>query len=107
MKWSSQEQQTAFQMRKEGKTLRAIGEILNRHPDVVGRFFQRKRDGRKNKVAIAILREEQEQRVIVPEFVLAERDRRLSSPMTLSMLIFGDPRYFQHSLFKLTGQQTA
>ena len=42
-----------------------------------------------------------------PAFVLAERDRRLSSPMTLSMLIFGDPRFFQSALWQLTGQQTA
>lgn len=28
---------------------------------------------------------------IPPDFVLAERDRRLSAPMTLTMLLTGDP----------------
>lgn len=43
------------------------------------------------KVKPALEKQVQVHVVVVPDFVLAERERRLGAPMTLSMLLFGDP----------------
>uniref|UniRef100_UPI000A4830C7 helix-turn-helix domain-containing protein n=1 Tax=Marinobacterium profundum TaxID=1714300 RepID=UPI000A4830C7 len=38
--------QQAIRLRLEGKTFREIGQLLNVHPDTVGRWYQRYEAGR-------------------------------------------------------------
>ena len=100
MRWTSEEEQTAISMRTSGSTVIAIAKKLNRTHGSVRRLLERQANGHASKmdtVAIEILEEE---RVCVPDEVIADRERRLSAPKTLIMIIFVDPLPSQSALHR-------
>lgn len=82
MKWSSEQQQIAIALRRQGKTYRQIGAVLGRSDQQVARFFMR-RDERaaafiyKAPVASSLMRVDHQ--LPVPQDVLFDRDRRLQA----------------------------
>lgn len=92
MRWTSQDIQTAVQMRKEMKSFREIAEALGRKdPDPISKFLRRLNLGQENERNRDNGRSTHEEIVRAPDEVLAEREQRLGEPRTLGMLLFGDP----------------
>ena len=99
MRWSSEQQQIALSMKKDGATNVAIAKQVGRSPDMVSRFFQRRRDGHASQRTALVIQILKEQRpVYTPQEVLAERDRRLSAPRTIDMILNGTPKAGQSAL---------
>jgi hypothetical protein len=75
---------TARLLRRESKTIDEIAIIMGRSRSAIG-------DAVKGRT-IAHVHEQTERAMVIPEYVLADRDRRLAmQPRDLTALLMGDP----------------
>ena len=99
--WTTEEDQLLILHRGQGKTSREIAAFIKRAPHAISarwRYIhlsdeqreienQRKRAAIKEIIPVTRI----EQRITVPDHVLADRERRLMAERSLTAAFFGDP----------------